>query len=51
MEKFDVVIIGGGPIGLACGIECKQASLGYVILEKNADATGVKREIHFECRK
>ena len=24
---------------------------GYVILEKNADSTGVKREIHFECRK
>jgi len=24
---------------------------GYKILEKNADATGVKREIHFECRK
>ncbi len=24
---------------------------GYVILEKNADSTGVKREIHFECIK
>jgi hypothetical protein len=24
---------------------------GYKILEKNADSTGVKREIHFECRK
>lgn len=34
MEKFDVVIIGGGPIGLACGIECQQAGLSYVILEK-----------------
>ncbi len=34
MEKFDVVIIGGGPIGLACGIECQQAGLSYVIIEK-----------------
>jgi putative YpdA family bacillithiol system oxidoreductase len=34
MEKFDVVIIGGGPIGLACGIECQQAGLSYMILEK-----------------
>jgi thioredoxin reductase (NADPH) len=34
MEKFDVVIIGGGPIGLACGIECQEAGLSYVILEK-----------------
>lgn len=34
MEKYDVVIIGGGPIGLACGIECQQAGLRYVILEK-----------------
>lgn len=34
MKKYDVVIIGGGPIGLACGIECQQAGLSYVILEK-----------------
>ncbi|MCP9769579.1 YpdA family putative bacillithiol disulfide reductase [Lacihabitans sp. LS3-19] len=34
MEKFDVVIIGGGPIGLACAIECQNAGLDYVILEK-----------------
>lgn len=34
MGKYDVVIIGGGPIGLACGIECQQAGLSYVILEK-----------------
>jgi thioredoxin reductase (NADPH) len=34
MVKYDVIIIGGGPIGLACGIECQQAGLSYVILEK-----------------
>jgi thioredoxin reductase (NADPH) len=30
----DVLIIGGGPIGLACGIEAKVAGLSYVIIEK-----------------
>lgn len=32
----DVLIIGGGPIGLACGIEAKNAGLSYVIIEKGA---------------
>lgn len=31
---FDVLIIGGGPIGLACGLEAKKAGLNYIILEK-----------------
>ena len=31
---LDVLIIGGGPIGLACGLEAKQAGLQYIILEK-----------------
>lgn len=34
MTQFDIAIIGGGPIGLACGIAAKQAGLSYVILEK-----------------
>ena len=34
MEKFDVLIIGGGPIGLACGLAAKNAGLSYVIIEK-----------------
>ncbi|MEO8853126.1 MAG: YpdA family putative bacillithiol disulfide reductase [Ginsengibacter sp.] len=33
---YDLVIIGGGPIGLACAIEAKKANLKYVILEKGA---------------
>lgn len=33
---FDIIIIGGGPIGLACAIEAKKASLKYCILEKGA---------------
>lgn len=34
MQKLDVLIIGGGPIGLACGIEAEKNHLEYVILEK-----------------
>jgi len=34
MKNFDVIIIGGGPIGLANGIGCQNAGLSYVILEK-----------------
>lgn len=34
MKNFDIVIVGGGPIGLACGIEAQKAGLSYVILEK-----------------
>jgi len=33
-EKYDVLIIGAGPIGMACGIEAKKAGLSYVIVEK-----------------
>lgn len=34
MKSFDIIIIGGGPIGLACGIKAKEAGLSYLILEK-----------------
>jgi thioredoxin reductase (NADPH) len=34
MDVLDVLIIGAGPIGLACGIEAKKAGLSYVIVEK-----------------
>lgn len=36
MEEYDVLIIGAGPIGMACGIEAKKAGLSYVIVEKGA---------------
>jgi thioredoxin reductase (NADPH) len=36
MNHYDIIIIGGGPIGLACGIEAKKAGLSYLILEKGA---------------
>lgn len=31
---YDVVIIGAGPIGLACGIEAKKANKSHLILDK-----------------
>ncbi|SFS38959.1 YpdA family putative bacillithiol disulfide reductase [Sphingobacterium wenxiniae] len=33
-NHFDILIIGGGPIGLACGIEAQKAGLSHIILEK-----------------
>lgn len=34
MENFDVIIIGAGPIGLACGIEASKAGIKYLIIDK-----------------
>ncbi len=34
--EFDVVIIGAGPIGMACAIEAKRKNLKYLIIEKGA---------------
>ena len=33
-DTYDIVIIGGGPIGIACGLEAEKHGLSYVILEK-----------------
>lgn len=33
-EKTDVLIIGAGPIGLACGIEASKAGLSHLIVDK-----------------
>jgi len=35
-NKYDIVIIGAGPIGLACGIAAKKRKLKYLIIEKGA---------------
>lgn len=31
---YDIIIIGGGPIGMTCAIAAKKAGLTYVVLEK-----------------
>ncbi|MFI5151751.1 MAG: YpdA family putative bacillithiol disulfide reductase [Chitinophagales bacterium] len=31
---YDLIIVGAGPIGIACGIEAKKAGLKYLIIEK-----------------
>lgn len=36
MEHYPVIIIGAGPIGLACAIEAKKAGIDYIVLEKAA---------------
>jgi thioredoxin reductase (NADPH) len=34
MESFDVVIVGAGPTGLACGIELKRRGVNAVLIDK-----------------
>lgn len=34
MSTYDVIIVGGGPIGIACGLEAQQKGLHYLIIEK-----------------
>ena len=34
MKTYDVIVIGGGPTGLACAIEAQRAGLNYLVLEK-----------------
>jgi len=34
LKNFNIIIIGAGPIGLACGIEAAKRKLSYLILEK-----------------
>ncbi|MBQ4804938.1 YpdA family putative bacillithiol disulfide reductase [Aquimarina sp. MMG015] len=34
MKHYDLIVIGGGPIGIACGLEAKKNGLNYLIIEK-----------------
>jgi thioredoxin reductase (NADPH) len=34
LKKYKLIIIGAGPIGLACGIEAEKRNINYLILEK-----------------
>jgi thioredoxin reductase (NADPH) len=40
-NKYQLIIIGGGPIGLACGLAAKNAGLSYLILEKGCLANSL----------
>lgn len=40
---FDVVIVGAGPTGLACGIEAAKAGLSYIIVEKGGITDAIRR--------
>ncbi len=33
-QQYSIIIIGGGPIGIACALEAKKRRLNYLILEK-----------------
>src|SRR5687768_534740 len=33
-KQYELIIIGGGPIGIACALEAKKHGLNYVIIEK-----------------
>ncbi len=33
-DQYEVLIIGAGPIGMACAIEAEKAGLSYVVIEK-----------------
>ncbi len=35
-QHYTVIIIGGGPIGIACALEAKKRGIDYLILEKGA---------------
>jgi len=34
MDSCDVIVVGGGPTGLACAIECQRMGLSELVLEK-----------------
>lgn len=49
-EGFDVLIIGAGPIGIACALEAQKAGLDYVVIEKGPIVNSLYRypaNMHF----
>lgn len=39
--RYDIIIIGAGPIGLTCAIKAKEAGLSYLIIEKGCLANSL----------
>lgn len=46
MKGRDVIIIGAGPIGLACGIEAQKAGLDYLIIDKGCLVNSIYQYPH-----
>jgi len=42
-KVYDVVVVGAGPIGIACGVEASQRALSHVILEKGCMTHAIYR--------
>lgn len=40
-NQFDIIIVGGGPIGIACALECKKRGWNYLIVEKGTLANSL----------
>ncbi len=32
--NLDILIIGAGPIGIACALECKKRNWNYLVIER-----------------
>lgn len=43
ISLYDVIIIGAGPCGLACGIEAKKQNLDYLIVDKGNITESIRR--------
>ena len=43
MEIYDVIIIGAGPCGLACGIEAQARDLKYLVVDKGNITESIRR--------
>ena len=43
MEIYDVIIIGAGPCGLACGIEAQAQKLKYLVVDKGNITESIRR--------
>ncbi|WKN32270.1 YpdA family putative bacillithiol disulfide reductase [Porifericola rhodea] len=43
MNIYDVLIVGAGPCGLACGIEAQKNGLSYAVLDKGSITESIRR--------
>jgi len=41
MKLYDILIVGGGPIGIACALEAKKNNLSHIIVEKGCIANSL----------